>query len=419
MMELRKLSGYFVRYILAICIISLSFLEPMAVEAATSKANTLRELRSELSALQAKQKANANKKSLTKKQIKDKNNAIESSYKEISDSEAKIKEAKALIETTGKRIEELKEKNQELMAYFQIMQGENVYVEFVADASSMTELIMRTDAINQLADYQQAKVVELNDLIKENEQTQVDLKKYEDQLEKNIVNYKNTVSDLQDDLSQLNEIGLDIDDEIQSMKELIKAYEEMGCKEDEDLDVCSQLSGSVGWLKPLKKGRINSIFGKRKDPITGVQKVHKAVDIGGNAEGTKVYAVGNGVVLALRDAEAKHKQTGSKYCGGTQVYIQVKINGKYYVTIYAHLLKLYVKVGDKVDGNTVIGLQGGGAGTKKWEKCSTGTHLHFGVSEGKPKKGQTVSSFHSANVIVPPGFPGKGAWFYNRTKMYN
>lgn len=415
MNTLKKYSGYFIRYILVISLLGLLLLDPIKVDA---KANTLRELRTELKALKDKKAANASKKSLTKKEINNKNSQIDKAYNEITSSQTKVAEAKATIEKTNAKINELKAKNKELMTYFQIMQGENVYLEFVSNSSTMTELIMRNDAINRLAEYQQEKLVEMNDLIKVNEQTQVDMKKYEKELENNITKYKQTVQSLEDDLSALDEIGLDIDDEIQSKQELIKAYEEMGCKEDEDLDVCSQINGSATWLKPLKKGRINSIFGTRTDPFTGQKKVHKAVDIGGNPEGTKVYAVGNGVVLALRNAEQKHKETGKKYCGGTQVYIQVKIAGKYYVTIYAHLLKLYVKVGDKVTADTVIGLQGGGSGTKKWESCSTGTHLHFGVSEGKPSKNQTVSSFHSANVIVPPGFPKKGAWFYSRTQWF-
>lgn len=413
MKNIKKLSGYFVRYMLVVAIISLGFLEPCVVSAA-SKDNTLRGLRSELSALQAKKKANANKKALTQSEINNKNNQINDSYNKINESEQKISEAKVLIAETDKKIEELKVKNKELMAYFQIMQGENTYLEFVADAASMTELIMRNDAVSKLAEYQQNKVNELNDLIKENEQLQVDLIKYEEELERNINSYKNTVTSLQDDLSSLNEIGMDIDDEIRSKQELIKAYEQMGCKEDEDLDACAAVAGNVKWLKPLNKGRINSIFGVRTDPFTGKKKVHQAVDIGGNAEGTNVYAVGNGVIIGTVDAVATYNSKGKKTCGGNQVYLQLVVAGKTYVVQYAHLLKVNVKVGQKVSATTVIGQQGGGNGTKKWESCSTGTHLHFGVSQGTPKKNQSLYSFFVANVIVPPGFPGKGAWFYSR-----
>lgn len=414
---MRKITNYLLRTILIVSLLATLIVYPMDASAAT-KAKTLRELRTQLSELQAKKKANANKKALTQNEIKSKNAAIDKAYSDIEASENKITEAKGLIEESNKRIEELKEKNEELMAYFQLMQGDNAYLEFITDSSSMTELIMRNDAVNQLAQYQQEKLNELSELIKKNEQLQVDLKKYEVELENNITSYKSKINSLEDDLSSLNEIGMSIDDEIRSQQELIKAYEQMGCKEDQDLDVCAAVAGNVQWLKPLAKGRINSIYGTRIDPFTGKPKVHKAVDIGGNAEGTKVYSVGNGIVIGTVDAKATYNKKGTKTCGGNQVYIQLNVKGQNYVVQYAHLLQVNVKVGDKVTGSTVIGLQGGGSGTKKWERCSTGTHLHFGVAKGAPSKNQTATGFFYANVMKPPGFPSKGAWFYSRTQWF-
>lgn len=57
-------------------------------------------------------------------------------------------------------------------------------MEFITESSNMTELIMRSDAIRELTNYQQEKLKELEDLIKENEQLQVDMKKYQVTLEK-------------------------------------------------------------------------------------------------------------------------------------------------------------------------------------------------------------------------------------------
>ena len=102
----------------------------------------------------------------------------------------KIENAKILITETDERIKELHDQTEELMAYFQIMRGENVYMEFISDSSSMTDLVMRSDAINQIANYNQDKLIELEELIKENEQLQVELIQYEDELEKNIVSYE-------------------------------------------------------------------------------------------------------------------------------------------------------------------------------------------------------------------------------------
>lgn len=418
MKSIRQLGSFFIRYLLVISILVIYFIEPIPVDAAV-KSNTLRGLRSELAQLEAKKKANADKKALTQSQIKANTNNIANAENEIVNSRNKIEQAKALIETTDKKIKELKENNEKLMAYFQVMQGENVYMEFITDSSSMTELIMRADAIKQLAKYQQDKLVELNDLIKKNEKLQVDLIKYEAELEQNIVKYEAAKESLQGDLTSLNEIGMDIDDEIKSMKELIQSYVNLGCKEDEDLNVCAAVAGNAQILKPLYKGRVNSICGVRNDPFTGKKKIHGAVDIGGNPEGTKVYSAGNAKVVGIVDATGKYKKNGKTTCGGNQVYIQMTVAGENYIIGYAHLLEIHVKVGDKLNANSVIGLQGGGPKTRKWETCSTGTHLHFAVGKGTVGKNQSLSNFLATKFIVPPGYPKKGGWFYSRTKNYS
>ena len=310
-------------------------------------------------------------------------------------------------------------KNKELITYYQVMLSNNVYMEFITDSSNMTELIMRSDAIRELTNYQQEKLKELEDLIKENEQLQVDMKKYQATLEKNIIAYQDAVYSLQDNLADLNDIALDINSQISSQKELIKVYEQMGCKEDQDLDECSRVMGNAMWLKPLIKGRVNSNFGVRNNPLKpGTYKVHQAVDIGGNGEGTKVYAVGSGSVAMVINAEKTYNSKKTKTCGGNQVYIWMQVAGKYYTVQYAHLLKVYVKAGDVVTKDTVIGLQGGGAGTRKWESCSTGTHLHFGIAKGKIANNKYFISNWMANAVKPEGYPSAGGWFYSRTQWF-
>ena len=391
--------------IISLLIVSF-LLMPLNVRAAS--ANTLRGLRQELASLQEQKRKNDSQKQATESEIKENNIAILNAEEEIQESQEKIENAKILITETDERIKELHDQTEELMAYFQIMRGENVYMEFISDSSSMTDLVMRSDAINQIANYNQDKLIELEELIKENE----------DELEKNIVSYEEKISTLQYDLSSLGEVGMDIDSEIRSKQELIKAYEDMGCSEDQDLDVCASIYGSKVWYKPLNKGRVSSIFGKRTDPFTGKTKIHRAVDIAGNSEGTAVYSVGNGIVVATVDAKAKVANGKGKTCGGNQVYIQVLIGGKKYTVQYAHLLTVSVKVGDIVNVNTVIGTQGGGPKTQRWESCSTGSHLHFGVVEGYIKTTYMATYFNN-NAIVPPGYPAKNSWFYSRTQWFD
>ncbi len=414
-MNIKKICNYFIRYIFVFLLLSVYILEPMSVKAASS--NTLRGLRQELSDLEAQKRKNDSQKQATEEEIRENNLAILNAQEEIQESQEKIENAKILISETDEKISNLHDQTEKLMAYFQLMQGENVYMEFISDSSSMTELVMRSDAVNQIADYNQEKLIELEDLIEENEQLQVDLIKYEDELEQNIIEYEAKIDTLQYDLSSLGEVGMSLEDEIRSKRELIQAYEDMGCEEDQDLDVCASINGSSIWYKPLNKGRVSSIFGKRTDPFTGKVKIHRAVDIAGNSEGTSVYSVGNGIVVATVDAKAKANRGEGKTCGGNQVYIQVLIGGEKYTVQYAHLLTVNVKVGDVVNVNTIIGTQGGGSKTQKWESCSTGSHLHFGVVEGYVKT-KYMATYFNNNAIIPPGYPSKGAWFYSRTQWF-
>lgn len=416
MMKISKLGEYFVRYMFVFLILGMYILEPMEVSASSS--NTLRGLRQELAALKEQKRKNDSQQKATENEIRENNLAILNAQEEIEESREKIENAKVLIAETDNKITELHQQTQDLMAYFQLMQGENVYLEFVTDSNSMTELVMRSDAVNQIAEYNQEKLVEMEALIEENEQLQVELIEYEKELQENIVSYEEKIDSLQYDLTSIGEVGMSIEEEIRSKEELIEAYENMGCGEDQDLDVCASINGSAIWYKPLNKGRISSIFGTRTDPFTGKKKIHRAVDIAGNSEGTSVYSVGNGIVVATVDAKSKANRGEGKTCGGNQVYIQVLIGGKKYTVQYAHLLQVNVKVGDVVNVNTVIGQQGGGPKTQKWESCSTGSHLHFGVVEGYITT-KYMATYFNNNAIVPPGYPNKGAWFYSRTQWFD
>ena len=221
MMRMKKLCEYFIRYIFVFLILGVCFLEPVQVNA--EEANTLRGLRQELKELQDQKRKNDNQKQATEAEIQENNLAILNAEEEIEESRQKIEDAKILIEESNQKITQLHDETQKLMTYFQIMQGENVYLEFITDSSSMTDLVMRSDAINQIADYNQKRLVELEDLIETNEQLQVDLIEYEDELQQKILDYEEKISNLQYDLSGLGEVGMSIEEEIVSKQDLIKA----------------------------------------------------------------------------------------------------------------------------------------------------------------------------------------------------
>lgn len=399
--------------IFLIIIILLSFI--VTISSAEAKtANTLRELREELANLQAQKRKNDNEKQASEAEIKQKNQAIHDAYNEIEVAKGKIEEAKIKIEESKQEIDKVTEETTELIRYMQIMDGENAYLEYVSNSGSITEMMMRLSAIDQISEYNREQLKKLEDLIKQNEQLQVDMQNYQVQLNDNIAAYEKRIDTLDSRLMDLAEITDSIEDQIKNQKALIDYYVSYGCKEDEDLIKCVSVANNSGWLKPLKKAKVTSPWGYRMDPIKHTYKFHNGIDLAGNPEGTPVYAAASGTVAGI---------TRKSSCGGNEVFIHSYVNGKAYTTYYFHLLTINVKVGDAVTPDTVIGTMGGGSGTKAWDHCSTGAHLHFGVSKGfylgGGKDGYSSYSKLVANSIAPPGMPAKGVWFYSRTQWFN
>ena len=372
-----------------------------------SEASTLAELRQELKNLQNKKRRTENQKHWTKDQINQKNNEIVNANKEISDSKTKINEAKLDIENTNKEIESLKEETNKIIVFYQKISNENIYAHLISESTSMTDLIMNMDTIKEIMDYNKNQLIKLEDLIKTKEQLQVDLKNREKELTQKIADYKNKIDELDSSLIQMQDISMNIDGEIKIVQDNIKNYEAMRCGENEKFTVCMERTSKIGnnntWLKPTTHGIITSVFGRRY--LNGRWGFHSGIDIG-LAEGTPVYSATNGRVVHI---------VNRSNCGGNQVFIESKVNGQYYTMHYAHLLSINVKRNQVVTNQTMIGKSGGGATTKKYDRCTTGGHLHFGVAKSK----FTTWSNYQATLINPPGYPGRGVRFYSRTQWFD
>lgn len=109
---------------------------------------------------------------------------------------------------------------------------------------------------------------------------------------------------------------------------------------------------------PVLQGYISSVYGVRRDPFTGKNRMHQGVDFAAST-GTKVYAMGSGVVLFV----------GKNGGYGTVVEIN---HGKGLVSRYAHLSKTLVSVGDIIKRDAEIA-EIGSTGR------STGPHLHLEI----------------------------------------
>lgn len=376
-----------------------------------TNARTLGELKSELAALKTKKANQEYKKKRTNNEIESARNNIYTSQNEITQNREKIANAKKEVEELNNEIASTKESIKRLINSYELLQGDNIYLEYIFQAESYADLVYRYEVVNQILGYNNSQIESWESKVTYNEQLQVDLAKQEEELNKKIASLESSIDSLGSDLEKISDITMDIQEQIDGINSLIKYYEGLGCKDNQDLNECVSVKGDTMFRKPLIKGTITSYFGYRIDPIRGSYRFHSGTDIGGNAEGTNVYATANGVVGMIID------NTSKKICGGRQVYIYHTINGQKYTSGYMHLLDINVKVGDKVTSETVIGHVGGGRKTQSWESCSTGAHLHFMLGYGW--YGSTYSSYSTwiSNLFDAKktlNLPNKYTYWYSR-----
>ncbi len=376
-----------------------------------SSANTIAELRKEIEALKAKKQAQGNKKAQTQSEINATTDKLNNTKNEITEGKNQIETARLEIEKLNKEIEDGTENIKSLMNSYQINSADNAYMDYIFEAESYADFVYRYTVIKQVIDYNKELIDGWNEKIIQNEQLQVDLANKEVELNKKVSEYETNIDKLGDKLAAYSDIVMDIQDEIDSTQELLNYYKELGCGENQNIYECISVKGDTMFRKPLVKGTITSYYGYRINPLTGKgTKFHSGTDIGGNKEGTNVYATANGTVgKIIRKAS----------CGGNQVYVWHTIGGKKYTSLYMHLLNINVSIGDKVDSNTVVGTVGGGKGTWAWETCSTGAHLHFSVATGwygDKNSYVSYSSFlaHLIDSKEVAKLPNKGTWWYSR-----
>ena len=136
----------------------------------------------------------------------------------------------------------------------------------------------------------------------------------------------------------------------------------------------------TGFICPLKSySRISSEYGWRKNPVTGVNKLHAGTDFAAPG-GTPIYAAASGYV-----------QVAGWSSGGYGNYVIIyhgkMSDGNQYSTLYGHMRSVATSAGKYVKQGELIGYVGSTGN-------STGNHLHLEVWKGGKK----------ANAVNPRGY---------------
>ena len=131
-----------------------------------------------------------------------------------------------------------------------------------------------------------------------------------------------------------------------------------------------QLSFS-GFACPLKSyTRVSSEYGWRKNPVSGVNKLHAGIDLAAPG-GTPIYAAASGYV------QVAGWSTGG-YGNYVIIYHGKMSDGNTYTTLYGHMRSVATSAGKYVKQGELIGYVGSTGN-------STGNHLHLEVWKGGSK----------------------------------
>lgn len=373
-------------------------------------AKTLKDLKNELAELE-KQKAESDaKKALTQKEMAEVDERITQITNLITDSENKIKDLNDEIAVLEEKSSERKDEIKDVVAFMQVTDSNNAYLEYVFGAQSITDLIFRSAISEQLVEYNNDLIEEYNATVKEYNNKKNELNDEIEHLDAEQANLRVELIKLGDSFDDIVEIVVDIDSEIATQKKTIEHYEKvLGCKDNDNINNCGEIPYSGKMIRPISNGRITSSFGYRRNPLGSGSSFHNGIDLSGGS--TNVYSPAPGTVAGI---------TWKASCGGNMLYIHHNINGVHYTTSYFHLAKVMVSLGDYVDQNTQIGVMGGNSSTP-WDRCSTGTHLHFSVARGLYLKEYTSWNTYISKQVNPVSvinFPAKGVWISNRTAKY-
>ena len=334
------------------------------------KALTLNDLYKDLSSLESSYAAAKKKANMTKQELNNLKASIINTEAEIKKAQNDITKAQNDIEISEKNIEEKKEETNQMLLYLQLMNsnGDSI-LDYVMDSENYTDFIYRYSVVTQMSDYNQEIIKELNDLIEtlnikkeELGKKQEELKVKRNELQEKQIIVQTQYADEQDET-------LNVADQVADKKKLIKYYESLGCKRNQNVNTCTGVAAVDGWVYPLNRFYQTSNYGWDEN------RYHYAVDLHA-PEGSSVKAVGNGEVIY---SGVYWRVPGVSSCGGLVIQIRHTYNGVDYISLYMHMLSSSVGVGTKVSAGQVIGTSGGGSQSiaKYNDKCTGGAHLHF------------------------------------------
>lgn len=247
--------------------------------------------------------------------------------------------------------------------------------KILSEKSSLNEALLQRDIAISERDELRKQLAELENAVKDIKQAELEVfSRVEAIAKKEISKIKSAFSNINVPLKQQNKYfnplanskkrdssgGPYIPSQLSSIKDA-RINQKIAdiFKAADDLEYYREVVKGVPLGKPVWSYWISSKFGYRKDPFNKKKAGHKGVDLASRT-GNKIQIKAEGKVTRVQYSNRGY---------GNNVIVD---HGNGFITKYAHLHKIYVKKGDYLKINDIIG-EVGNTGR------STGPHLHYEI----------------------------------------
>ena len=293
--------------------------------------------------------------------------------KEIAEQGEQMASLEASINTTSTELisiaQNYKEKSDmlanRLVAMYEA--GDTQYLDILLNSKNITEFISRYYIIQEIAEYDQVLIEQLENEKNSLETTKQKLENEQNELRTIKAKTEQTSIVLSNMKTLQQSYAQDLSAGEKKLQEQITEYKKEQQQIEEQIMLATNAiqeeiqytGGEMLWPVAISGTAITSYYGVREHPIQGIVKEHTGLDIGNTPLGAPVVAAAEGVV------------TYAGWLGGYGNCVMIN-HGDGIVTLYGHGNKILTSVGTKVkQGDTIMEV--GSTGN------STGPHLHFEV----------------------------------------
>ena len=216
---------------------------------------------------------------------------------QIKTSEEEIANLQKEIEESNKEIKVKGEESKKIIEYYQISNGDNAYLEYAFGATDITDMIYRLSVVEQLTEYNDKLIKDLEELIEKNKVQQKELASKKEELKGLKEELENERSKIMADSMAIRETMPTVEEQIKAAKANVAYYKKLGCGNNEDIQACQyRIQQSQGGSTPSVNGFYRPIeYGYISQGYYGYGG-HLGLDMSSSDKAIPIYPIATGTV---------------------------------------------------------------------------------------------------------------------------